>query len=43
MVEMTTIAIDNDVYSKLKCINEVEDKDFSEIIREALEGKTIAL
>lgn len=38
---MIEIIIDNETYNKIKAISDVEDKDFSQVISEALEGKTI--
>lgn len=40
---LNTIHIDSDVYIMVKAISDVENKDFSEVIREALQGKTITL
>ena len=40
---MKSISIDPDVYTMIKIISDKESKDFSEVIREALQGKTITL
>lgn len=37
------ISIDPDVYVLLRTVSDCENKDFSEVIREALQGKTITL
>lgn len=37
------ISIDPDVYVLLKTVSDCESKDFSQVIREALQGKTITL
>ena len=38
---LKSISIDPDVYAMLKVVSDCENKDFSEIIRKALQGKTI--
>lgn len=40
---LKSISIDPDVYTMLKIVSDSENKDFSEVIREALQGKTITL
>lgn len=40
---LKNISIDPDVYTLLKIVSDYENKDFSEVIREALQGKTITL
>lgn len=40
---LKSISVDPDVYTMLKLVSDYENKDFSEIIREALQGKTITL
>ena len=40
---LKTISIDPDVYTALKIVSDNEQKDFSQVIREALQGKTITL
>lgn len=40
---LKNISIDPDVYTMIKLVSDSENKDFSEVIREALQGKTITL